>query len=70
LFMKSNIRVFPTARKFLLLLLSFIVDKKEISQTNPGIQNRNLKHKYHFRIPNGNVSKYQRSVLYRNGVIQ
>jgi hypothetical protein len=62
LFKKFNI--LPLASKFLLSLLSFVVDNLETFQTNSDIHNISTRYRYNRHVPNINISKYQKGVYY------
>jgi hypothetical protein len=62
LFKKFNI--LPLASKFLLPLLSFVVDNIETFQTNSDIHNINTRYRYNLHVPSTNLSKYQKGVYY------
>jgi hypothetical protein len=62
LFKKFNI--LPLASKFLLSLLSFVVDNIEKFQTNSDIHNISTIYRYNLHVPNTNLSKYQKGVYY------
>jgi hypothetical protein len=62
LFKKFNILLL--ASKFLLSLLSFVMDNIEKFQTNPDIHNINTRYRYNLHVPNTNLSKYQKGVYY------
>jgi hypothetical protein len=59
LFKKFNI--LPLANKFLLSLLSFVVDNIETFKTNSDICNINTRYRYNLHVPNTNLSKYQKA---------
>jgi hypothetical protein len=61
LFKKCNI--LPLASKFLFSLLSFVVDTEKF-QTNSDIHNISTRYRHNFRVPNTNLSNYQKGVYY------
>jgi hypothetical protein len=65
LFKKFNI--LPLATKFLLSLLSFVVDNKEKFQTNSDNHSISTRYRYNLHVPNTNLSKYQKEV-YCSGI--
>jgi hypothetical protein len=62
LFKKFNI--LPLASKFLLSLLSFVVDNLKTFQTNSDIHNISTRYWYNLHVPNTNLSKYQKRFYY------
>jgi hypothetical protein len=64
LFKKFNI--LPLASEFLLSLLSFVVDNTEIFKTKSDIHNISTRYRYNLHVPNTNLSKYKKSLLFWN----
>jgi hypothetical protein len=61
-FKKFNI--LPLASKFLLSLLSFVVDNIQKCQSNSDIHNMSTIYRYNFHVPNTNLSEYQKGIYY------
>jgi hypothetical protein len=66
LFKKFNI--LPLASKFLLSLLSFVMDNIETFQTNSDIHNIRARYRYNLHVPNTNLSKYQKGRWLSSGL--
>jgi hypothetical protein len=56
--------ILPLASKFLLSLLSFVVDNLETFQTNSDIHNFRTRYRNNLHVPKTNLSKYQKEVYY------
>jgi len=59
----EQLEILPIPCQYILSLMNFIINNKEIFQTNSSLHNINTRNKHHLHRPSANLSYFQTSIF-------
>jgi len=60
----KHLEILPVPSQYVLSFMNFIINNKEIFQTNSSTHNINTRNEHHIHRPNANLSCFQTSIFY------